>query len=113
MTRPGHNRSVSPSSKISQNSSFTLRFSTDSRNMDVISAHAFSSNHRHQLEVSEICGCFYCLASFLPTTIVEWVDEDSTAICPKCGIDSVVGSASGVLITTECLSAMHAHWFGA
>ncbi|ADU36555.1 conserved hypothetical cytosolic protein [Variovorax paradoxus EPS] len=81
--------------------------------MDVITAHTFSSNHRCQIEASEICGCFYCMASFPPATIVEWVDVGRTAICPKCGIDSVVGSAAGVPITHEFLSSMRAHWFDA
>lgn len=79
--------------------------------MDVISAHLFSTNHRTQIEASDHCGCFYCLGVFSPSEITEWVDLDSTALCPKCGIDSVIGSASSLPITPEFLSKMHAHWF--
>jgi hypothetical protein len=79
--------------------------------MDIISAHAFSSNHRSQVETSKLCGCFYCVAMFPPTEIVEWVDLDSTAMCPRCGIDSIIGSASEVPIAAEFLERMRAHWF--
>ena len=79
--------------------------------MDVDAAHGFSSLHRAQIEASDICGCFYCLAVFPPERIVEWVDSDRTALCPKCGIDSVVGSESGVPLTPEFLSQMRHHWF--
>ncbi|WP_054058134.1 MULTISPECIES: hypothetical protein [Pseudomonas] len=79
--------------------------------MDVISAHLFSINHRAQIEASDHCGCFYCLGVFSPSAITEWVDLDRTALCPKCGIDSVIGSASRLPITLEFLSKMHEHWF--
>lgn len=79
--------------------------------MDVISAHRLSIRHRTQLEASDRCGCFYCLAVFSPSEVVKWIDGDNTALCPTCGIDSVIGSASGLPITPEFLSKMHAHWF--
>ncbi len=58
---------------------------------DLIAAHRHSSNHRQEIEASKVCGCFYCLAVFPPASIDEWCDEDGTALCPKCGIDSVIG----------------------
>lgn len=70
---------------------------------------------------SEVCGCFYCLQMFPPTEIENWVDElvdekgiasqGETALCPKCGIDSVLGSASGLLMTPDLLQRMNTHWF--
>lgn len=79
--------------------------------MDVISAHLFSTKHCIQIEASDHCGCFYCLGVFSPSEITEWVDLDDTALRPKCGIDSVIGSASSLPITPEFLSKMHEHWF--
>ncbi len=88
---------------------------------DNITAHNCSSNHREQILKSDICGCFYCLNIFHPKEIIEWVDEGDekgkqntegqTALCPKCGIDSVLGSASGYPIEKEFLSKMKEHWF--
>ena len=89
----------------------------------VVVAHSHSSVHRAEIEASEACGCFYCMSVFPPTEITEWVDwppdtpddlelaAGTTALCPRCGIDSVIGSASGYPLTVEFLSAMHSHWF--
>ncbi len=78
---------------------------------DHLVAHRHCSNHRTELEKSESCGCFYCFAIFPPSRIDEWVDQEQTALCPECGIDSVIGSASGFPITKEFLERMYAHWF--
>ena len=76
-----------------------------------IGAHKHSSNHRAELKVSDVCGCFYCLSTFPPNTIVEWIDDEQTALCPKCSVDSVIGLASGYLISHEFLKRMHDYWF--
>ena len=36
------------------------------------------------------CGCYYCLAFFPPRAIEDWADTGSTAICPCCGVDSII-----------------------
>jgi len=84
--------------------------------MAMDAAHDASSNHRSQVLESETCGCFYCLEQYSPRAIEEWVDADETgagqtALCPICGIDSVIGSASGFPITREFLEAMHRRYF--
>jgi hypothetical protein len=84
--------------------------------LDIVPAHAYSSVHRKQIQESDLCGCFYCLGTFLPTQIDEWVDEDEdgigqTALCPKCGIDSVLGSKAGFSLSSEFLQMMRSHWF--
>ena len=84
---------------------------------DRIRAHRHSSHHREEvLSNSEQCGCFYCCEIFSPALITDWVDEfegqGNTAVCPKCGIDSVIGSESGYPITDEFLSSMQKQWFG-
>lgn len=43
--------------------------------------------------------------------IAEWTDDDRTAILPRCGIDSVIGSSSGFPITPDFLARMHKEWF--
>jgi len=80
--------------------------------VDHIVAHAFSSNHREILLKDGLCGCFYCMEIFDPKLITDWVpDTSGTAICPFCGIDSVIGESSGYPITKEFLSKMNQHWF--
>ena len=83
---------------------------------DVQAAHEHSSNHRAEVMSSARCGCFYCCATFSPSDIAEWVDEapggeGQTALCPKCGIDSVIGDRSGFDISEQLLTTMRAHWF--
>ena len=79
---------------------------------DHIVAHKHSIRHRAEVESSERCGCFYCLAEFTADAILDWVDEGGvTALCPKCGIDSVIGSASGYPITKKFLGRMNRYWF--
>ena len=80
---------------------------------DHILAHQFSVNNRKQLEQSSVCGCFYCRKIFNPNEIAEWIPEKSgTALCPYCGIDSVIGEASGFQITEQLLKEMSQYWFG-
>jgi len=81
---------------------------------DHITAHRHCIDHRDEIEASETCGCFHCLFVFPPSKIVDWVDDPGvTALCPKCGIDSVIGSASGYPISAKFLRKMKRHWFGA
>jgi hypothetical protein len=76
-------------------------------------AHQHCSHNKEELLRSTKLGCFYCLADgFQFQDIQKWVDDSDTAICPCCGIDSVIGSASGFPITTEFLSKMCGRWFG-
>jgi hypothetical protein len=79
-------------------------------------AHTHSSDHRRELLASAVCGCFYCQAIYPPVEITEWVDEDDagqgqTALCAKCGIDSVIGDKSGFPVTREFLAEMNRCWF--
>jgi hypothetical protein len=82
--------------------------------VDVVNAHTHCINHREDLFRSERCGCFNCLASFPPGAIENWTDEvagvNVTAFCPKCGLDSVIGAASGYPIEDWFLRRMQEHW---
>lgn len=80
------------------------------------SAHTHCVRQRKEVMSSERCGCFYCLETFPPTEIEQWVDEDDsgegqTAICPRCGIDSVIGDRSGVDLGQGFLEEMKKYWF--
>ena len=82
-----------------------------------IEAHKYSCNHMEELKKDKVCGCFYCLTVFSPEEIESWLIADNdadrlgTAICPYCGIDSVIGESSGYPITKEFLKKMNEHWF--
>lgn len=79
---------------------------------DVSAAHKFSIYNRRQIMKSKLCGCFYCCEIFTPDKITNWLNEGcGTALCPECGIDSVIGDASGYPITKEFMQDMHKRWF--
>ena len=77
----------------------------------VVTAHKHCSNHREEILSSEICGCFYCMEIYPPSEIMDWIDDGRCALCAKCGIDSVIGSASNFGITRDFLELMHEYWF--
>jgi hypothetical protein len=79
----------------------------------VADAHGHSIRHRAEVEASDRCGCFYCERIFAREQIEEWTDDGDTALCPHCGIDAALGSASGYEISAAFLSQMHAAWFQA
>lgn len=77
--------------------------------------HKFSSNHKKAISKSAFCGCFYCLQVFPSNEVVEWIvdpqdDDNATAECPKCSIDTVIGDDS-VEISQGLLQAMKNYWF--
>nr|WP_221231053.1 cytoplasmic protein [Sphingobium subterraneum] len=71
---------------------------------------------------SSKCGCFYCFKIYESSEIENWVEETQgnfasasdpfTALCPKCGIDAVIGTASGYPVDdVTFLQNMHTKWF--
>lgn len=66
--------------------------------------HKTSSFHRKTL--SDDCSCFYCHGNFKKTEILEWTDDEQTAICPECDVDAVISKAS-----PELLTEMHNYFF--
>jgi len=84
----------------------------------IVKAHHFSGGNMPALENDKLCGCFYCLKIFSPTEITEYlqdddipIDKDGTALCPYCGVDSVIGESSGYPITEDFLRKMKKYWF--
>ncbi len=76
-----------------------------------VRAHKHASKHKSEILGSQSCGCFYCLESFHPSEIKDWIDDGKTAMCPRCGIDSVIGAASGFPTSRAFLEQMHQYWF--
>ena len=86
----------------------------DSRRIEpglYIAAHKHASRHRAEIEASPRCACFFCFRSFASADIKTWIDAKQTALCPRCGVDSVLGSASQHRIDDVFLRGMHEHFF--
>lgn len=78
--------------------------------------HEKCCNHRELIINSVNCGCFFCKEIFSPNKIEEWIDENElgigqTALCPYCGVDSVIGSYIGCDINDELLDKMYSEYF--
>ena len=56
--------------------------------MDHISK--LSIRQRSILQRHELCGCYYCLKVYPSNEIKNWTDDGETALCVKCGIDTVL-----------------------
>ncbi|MBA3538634.1 MAG: cytoplasmic protein [Deltaproteobacteria bacterium] len=77
-----------------------------------IAAHQHASKHRVEVQASDLCACFFCFRRFAPASIKAWIEGDQTALCPHCGLDAVLGSASPFRFDDGFLRKMHQHYFG-
>jgi hypothetical protein len=77
----------------------------------LVAAKAHASRHRGELEASTRCACFFCFRAFAPSEIKAWIDGDTTALCPGCGVDAVLGNAALASISDGFLRRMHQHHF--
>jgi hypothetical protein len=75
------------------------------------SIHAFCINNREEILSSTTCGCFFCQTVFYAQDVKEYVGaRGDRALCPLCGIDSVLPGRY-VVLTTNVLKEMHDYWF--
>lgn len=77
----------------------------------------WNKEHKKLLENSTNAGCYYCCEIYPASEIKEWVrsyrrkgEKPDCALCPKCGIDSVLPDVK-VTLTLDILKAMHLYWF--
>jgi hypothetical protein len=73
--------------------------------------HVQSSSHRKEILAAKAIGCFYCEKIFSPAQILEWIDDNNTALCPFCGKDSVIPLNFSPDIGKELLLKMKEYWF--
>lgn len=75
-------------------------------------AHKFSIANETAIRKSKECGCFFCLKIFDPEEITNWISDKQgrTALCPYCGIDSVLPGSS-IRFDRDFLEGMYKLWF--
>jgi hypothetical protein len=74
--------------------------------------HRLTIHNRTKIESVDRCACFYCKKYFAPSEIEEWVDgAEDTAVCPFCGIDSVLPEEQAEPLEIGVIDAMHTYWF--
>lgn len=73
--------------------------------------HAYSYNNKELIERSNKCYCFHCKQTFASKAIKEYIDDNKTALCPNCQIDSVIPDSIEETITPEIIDGMNKYWF--
>ncbi len=81
--------------------------------------HKHCFNNKEEVEKSTVVACFHCISMWdeeeLKETEFDYPSKDPTAFCPKCGIDAIIGNASGIdLYDGEQfdMAEMNIRWFG-
>jgi len=81
---------------------------------DVIASHKYCTDNFESISLSRYCACIYCKQSFSKEAVIDWIETktEKTAVCPFCGIDSVIGDSTNAPITDNgFIETMHQHWF--
>lgn len=73
---------------------------------ELIDLHSHSFKNKETLRQKSVAGCFCCCKVFPTSAIKEYTDEGDTAICPNCGIDSVLDE-----VGENLLFQMNQRWF--
>jgi len=75
--------------------------------MDIENAPIKSMNNFAAVQNANVCGCYFCRSVFSYKTIKEWTDGGDTALCPRCGADTVLPGVRD----TGILSLARKRWF--
>lgn len=80
---------------------------------ELVLAHQNCRHNRALLRKSDFCGCYQCGEIFKPSCLLaeDWTDGGETALCPYCGMDSIIGDAAGFPISEGFLHEMKEHRF--
>jgi hypothetical protein len=76
-------------------------------------AHKKSFQNEPLVRIAHDSACFCCLEHFPPSEIDEWVDDKlhRTAMCPKCGVDSVLTEETLNKVSDDLLKALQKQYF--
>jgi hypothetical protein len=77
----------------------------------LLGAYKHSWANREEVQRSGRCGCFHCLELFQAAEVRGWTHNGTTALCPRCGTDAVIGDASGFTIEEQMLAQLREMWF--
>jgi len=81
------------------------------KGMEIKEASKYSIYNMPELEKSNKAGCYHCMSTFEPSEISETTDDGKTAMCPKCGIDSVLPESSPFKLDIQTLTELNKYWF--
>lgn len=75
---------------------------------------AHSKDNELEIVASKQCGCYFCRHIFSARQVSDWVEDGKhvSALCPECGMDTVMGDASGIPLSKEMLKDMNQYFYG-
>lgn len=73
-------------------------------------SYAHSRLNRQFMTPGTACRCFHCLRVFPADEISHGTDDGKTALCPHCGVDSVLPGGADQL-TDDPIRQLHATYF--
>jgi hypothetical protein len=76
--------------------------------------HNHASNNEIEILHSKTCSCFFCRQTYDARKVNDWINDERgvTALCPECGMDAVVGDASGLPLDKPTLKEMNLAYYG-
>ena len=74
-------------------------------------AFMYGTCNKEKLQKVKKCGCYYCERIYNTSKIRDWLEEEETALCPYCLIDSVIPESNEYELCEELLKYMHNYWF--
>ena len=73
--------------------------------------HTYCTNNRDLVARANRCYCVYCKADMDRREIVDFLELENTAVCPKCGVDAVLPDSIDETISRSLLQELHEYWF--
>lgn len=67
--------------------------------------------NKNSLSFCTKVGCFHCMKIYEKQEIKEYTDNNETAICPYCQVDSVIGDSLGFPLNQQILERANKFWF--
>jgi len=79
-------------------------------NMETVTAPMIAMRNRKQVETNKNVGCYHCLKIFPATDIKEYTDNETTALCPHCQVDSIIPEKAVQNLNEATLKDMRDCW---
>jgi len=73
-----------------------------------------SSHNEIEILHSKTCSCYFCRQTYSARDVNDWTNDKGgvTALCPICGMDSVIGDACGVPLDKNLLKDLNQAFYG-
>lgn len=71
----------------------------------------FVTSNEDKIKKAKMAACYYCCEVYSVNEVTEFLEDEKTAFCPKCGVDSVLPDNAGYDFDQQTLIELHNYWF--